>query len=537
MKKRIFRLLHAGLLVFFFSSAFAHEAHQKGHEHYKTWSIISTGEQVDATFLMYKNAQIYLEKTDHTVVHFPLSAFSEADRAMLQLKIDQIEKLNSETPTLHLAAADDQKGLPWHYFFMLLLTLVSTIVLIKKRSFRFISAFVLIISLTGLYSFRSGLAATIAGTDPAFLDMAFAPFKPFVHTFWDENYFYVESKGIADHEMMTGIRSWQQQVPIPQCYIGNNAWSIPLNPVLADVPVPVSPQHFLRGAVAVAANGIPIFNPYTNTGVDALVDGQLDDFGGHSGRADDYHYHIAPLHLDTITSAVLPIAFALDGFAIYGPLEPDGSVMKPLDTNHGHFGQDGVYHYHGTKEAPYMIGKMVGKVTEDNTLQIVPQASAKPVRPSLTPLNGATITDCTPNSTGNGYDLTYTRNGQTYMVNYFWTNNGKYTYNFIGPNGTTTSVYNGFAQCSVPTSIEEEATYSSFRIFPNPTDQTLQLDPGMYKDKAGVTKISIFDDSGKLRFQSNEFIENIDVNGLSPGLYIVHIQGEGFSVSKKVIIY
>lgn len=38
------------------------------------------------------------------------------------------------------------------------------------------------------------------------------------------------------------------------------------------------PQHFTRGAIAVAVNGVPIFNPYTNTGVDAFLDGQLDNW-------------------------------------------------------------------------------------------------------------------------------------------------------------------------------------------------------------------------------------------------------------------
>jgi hypothetical protein len=153
--------------------------------------------------------------------------------------------------------------------------------------------------------------------------------------------------------------------------------------VIAATPVPVNPQHFIRGALALAVNGIPIFNPFTNTGVDALVDGQLDNFGGHSGRADDYHYHIAPLSLYSQTSPTMPIAFGLDGFPIYGSKEPDGSDMKALDANHGHYGSNGVYHYHGTTAYPYMIGSMVGKVTEDATMQIIPQATATPVRPSL----------------------------------------------------------------------------------------------------------------------------------------------------------
>ncbi len=85
-----------------------------------------------------------------------------------------------------------------------------------------------------------------------------------------------------------------------------------------------------------------------------------------------------------------------------------------------------------------MIGNMVGQVTEDATLQIIPQAKAKPVRPSLTPLNGAVITNFQPNASGNGYILSYTKDGQTFKVDYSWTPTGVYTYHFISPTGTVT---------------------------------------------------------------------------------------------------
>ena len=61
--------------------------------------------------------------------------------------------------------------------------------------------------------------------------------------------------------------------------------------------------------------------------------------------------------------------------------------MTTLDANHGHY-LSGVYHYHGTAAAPYMIGNMVGQVTEDANLQIIPQAQAKPIRTAGTPLSG-----------------------------------------------------------------------------------------------------------------------------------------------------
>ena len=77
--------------------------------------------------------------------------------------------------------------------------------------------------------------------------------------------------------------------------------------------------NFFRGAIALAVNGVPIFNPIKNNGVtDTLIAGELDKWGGHCGRADDYHYHVAPVHLEKLTGKGKPLAFALDGYPIYG---------------------------------------------------------------------------------------------------------------------------------------------------------------------------------------------------------------------------
>ena len=44
---------------------------------------------------------------------------------------------------------------------------------------------------------------------------AFEPFKDKLKFRADDKYFYVESDGLPSHPMMKGIRSWQQQVPLP----------------------------------------------------------------------------------------------------------------------------------------------------------------------------------------------------------------------------------------------------------------------------------------------------------------------------------
>jgi hypothetical protein len=334
--------------------------------------------------------------------------------------------------------------------------------------------------------------------------------------------------------MMTGISNWQQQVPLPQCYKGTNAWSIPLNPTIAATPVPVNSIHFIRGALALAVNGIPIFNPYTNTGVDAFLDGQLDKWGGHCGRADDYHYHTAPLHLYDKQSKTLPIAYALDGFAVYGTLEPDGKAMTTLDANHGHY-YNGVYHYHGTASAPYMVGNMVGKVTEDATYQIVPQATAKSPRPATDPLKNAIITAFETNATNTGYNLTYTIGTATYKVNYSWNTNGVYTFNFVNPTGTTLSNYNSTAPCKLSTATNEVES-TEFMVYPNPASESIRISLQQKIKSSDIKNVAIFNVSGQMVFSAGSFQENIRTGHFTAGLYFVHLKTDRQVLVKKLVI-
>jgi hypothetical protein len=271
---------------------------------------------------------------------------------------------------------------------------------------------------------------SIPRTSTSFIDSAFTPYKPSLSTSWDSTYFHVNAGGIPQHNMMIGITNWQQQVPIPQIYTGSNSWSIPLQPVYADTPLSTR-TNLMRGAVAIAVNGIPIFNALNNRGEDAYLIGELDQWGGHCGKGDDYHYHAAPLHLSG-TSGLMPIAFGLDGFPIYGDSEPDGTAMQSLDSCHGHIYKNGVYHYHGTNTYPYVIGSMRGKVRLDPAStapenQILPQAFADPVRPALTPLRGAVITAFTAPS-ANHYLLTYKIGTKYGYVEYSWNAANLFTY-------------------------------------------------------------------------------------------------------------
>ena len=464
-------LLKIILIPIFLLCSIVSFAHPGGHYHngdvLNNWHL-KNGNTVTGNFSMGKNDFILLEQKEGVMLKVLLLDLTEQDQQMANSKIKKYESLNNEFLSTINAAAHGQKI--WNYFYVLLSLLFGFITLFTfskmlsffqksnltvNKTLAVCACFALMIistyackkstdNVVATISTNTATTTIIPATTTSFIDSAFTPFKPAISTSWDAVYFHVASNGVPSHNKMVGITNWQQQVPIPQFYTGTNSWSIPLQPVYAATPLSTK-TNFMKGAVAIAANGIPIFNALNNRGEDSYLIGELDNWGGHCGKADDYHYHAAPLHLGT-TSGLLPIAFALDGFAVFGAKEPDGTAMQPLDTCHGHIYNNGVYHYHGTGNYPYVIGAMKGKVTTDPLTpapenQILPQAFASALRPPLTPLQGAAITAYA--ATGiNAYKLTYTKTGGTAFINYSWDANNKYTFIFTDVNGsTTTSIY------------------------------------------------------------------------------------------------
>jgi hypothetical protein len=544
------------LLCVFAHFAFSHTINYDkiGLRH---WSIQKEHKCIEGTFMMLKNGTVFIEEANNTISKFPLSYLSKEDQAFVLKKEVWVKNLNTISPQKQAGIQSIFDYKFWIILFSLLVFGYYIYSLSDKKKLNYLYPVLFLGILISLYSFTKKALST---TDPLFLKSAFNQFSSTVSTTYDANYFYVNSKGIPNHTMMVGIsdHGWQQQIPIPQCYIGTNAWSIPLNPVIAGIPVPVSDAHFLKGAIAIAANGVAIFNYHTNTGVDSFIDGQLDKYGGHCGRADDYHYHIAPMHLITLgqASATLPIAFGLDGYAVYGSLEPDGSSMATLDANHGHYGTNGVYHYHGTETAPYMIGNMVGVVTEDADKQIIPQASAKSVRgpgEGQNPLKGALITGCIPNATNNGYNLSFSYNGIPGSATNFSWNGTAYTFNYVNypttisingvlttpPNpGTLVSNRTGFAQCTVPnlTLPEFALNDKNISIYPNPATDVLNVKVNNGVSENDVQSISIYGIKGELISKTLHYKENIDIKNLSKGTYLVKIQFPNYLVTKKVLV-
>lgn len=212
----------------------------------------------------------------------------------------------------------------------------------------------------------------------------------------DASYAYVGGNGLALHTMMDGITATNLQVPTAQNFFGSNAWKIPLQPKLATTTTTA-----VDGPIGVAVNGVPIFNPCKQGGCqngDTKVLGELDVCNGHAGRADDYHYHAAPTCLMATKAASYwnthPVGWALDGFAIYGYNDPDGSPAVRDGVCGGNTGPvsngPAGYSYHVTDASPYVLSCFRGTPSPDLAGQ---GAKYSPMRkPPVTPFAVSAMT-------------------------------------------------------------------------------------------------------------------------------------------------
>lgn len=359
----------------------------------RTFGLASGDRVARGSLVMVRGGQVRIQAESGPAVDVPLESLSELDQLWISRRVTEVHDLNS-SPQLALANPSPVAGKPTGD---------------EKR-------------------------------DAPVIARHFSPFENSVGLRWDEKFLYVESNGIPDHPLMVGIRSWQQQVPLPQGYRGRNAWMIPLNPVPAKEPQSTR-NDFLRGAIALAVNGVPIFNPLNNRGEDAFLAGELDEYGGHCGRADDYHYHLAPVHLEKLVGRGNPIAYALDGYPIYGYQQPADPDFAPLDKLNGHRGPEGDYHYHATKTYPYLNGGFYGQVTKREGL-VDPQPRAEPVREALPPLKGARVTRF-EKLNDNHSRLTYEIPGRPGTVEYELANEGRVVFTYRDVRGQVTTEVSG----------------------------------------------------------------------------------------------
>ena len=170
----------------------------------------------------------------------------------------------------------------------------------------------------------------------------------------DNKYIKFDSSGLpaSSHPMMEGIEATNQQFPTVHDY----QFKITRNPIKNLKKVKTD-----AGPIGVAVNGVPIFDPSTQGKVNkttgkrphTLLIGELDKCGGHAGRGDDYHYHVAPVCLieqlgqDFIEVKKKPIGFAIDGYPIHalGWFDPKNDIEDQLDECRGYTDSNGSYFY------------------------------------------------------------------------------------------------------------------------------------------------------------------------------------------------
>lgn len=427
------------IIIFFLIINGNLSAHEAGHNSpLKSWHLSTGNTIINADFIKYENDEVWLIDSNHTVKIFQISDFTEGDQKYIKTKSEYIHTLNGDTSIK--AASPLLSSFNWALIaFGSFLLCFSAFKLMRQKKVVYLThgAFglvvLLIVSCKNTSTAKTN-AVEVPKNNVPMMQSFFEKFEG-VTTHSDDNYLYVSSNGLPDHDMMVGITNWQQQVPIKQNYTGSNSWAIPTHPKMADNPLSTK-TNLLKGAIAVAVNGIPIFNPLNNRGEDANAIGELDHWGGHCGRADDYHYHLPPLHLQDQVGAGNPVAYAVDGFPVYG------ETTDTLDAYLGKTNADGSYQYHTIKAYPYFIAGMRGEVVLDPKTkapenQVYPQPRTQELRPALRPLRGAEIIDF-KSLDRNSYVLTYRLESKEYMINYHWDLEDNYSYQFTNPDGTTT---------------------------------------------------------------------------------------------------
>ncbi len=211
---------------------------------------------------------------------------------------------------------------------------------------------------------------------------AFSPYLAQVNASCDDAYLYIDTPtGLPDLSEdnihlrpMVDISAWILRVPIPYHY----EWKIPRQPQwLHDHPTGYE-EASPKGPIAVAVDGVPIFHyerrPDVSTDPsvydprsDTVLQGELDQCGGHAGQGDDYHYHYAPVCLLAKHDVSQPIAFGLDGIPVYfgtGGTDYYGSgLFNEINNLPAHelddcnaLAQGEAYVYYTTATPPYVIG-------------------------------------------------------------------------------------------------------------------------------------------------------------------------------------
>jgi hypothetical protein len=189
----------------------------------------------------------------------------------------------------------------------------------------------------------------------------------------DGTYITIKTNGLPDHKSAYYPTTNPLYEAFSGTTFGGNTFSQNPNTIVEQTltfKIPVNPAEASThaatpgGPIGVAINGVPLFDQYAAMG--SPLDNEMvsfDQWWGHPQQQGQYHYHVEPKYLTTVTGTDSSlIGFLLDGFPVYGPVEDGDTVTNAmLDVYHGHFHvtadyPNGIYHYHITSELPYING-------------------------------------------------------------------------------------------------------------------------------------------------------------------------------------
>ena len=238
----------------------------------------------------------------------------------------------------------------------------------------------------------------------------------------DKNYAYIISNTIPNHNTMNGIKSTNEQIPVPAL---NYFSPIKLNPKKGHKLLSID------ASLGIAINGVPIYD-YSAQGEinlhhydpqkDTYILGQLDKCGGHAGRGDDYHYHIKPscmIENMKIKSSDTILGWGYDGYPLFNDLNIDGTKIEEgeLDICNGKPDLIYGYRYHTSEGQPYIFKCLIGEV-DTKILPRIPPLEGQKIRNNLKPprnnINNL-IYSINPDGT---HLMSYVYEGENYFSSY-----------------------------------------------------------------------------------------------------------------------
>lgn len=348
-----------------------------------------------------------------------------------------------------------------------------------------------------------------------------AGFKQSVTVVCDENYAYVASSTYPAHEVMTGITGTNEQIPVPA--LGYAA------------PVKLKPKKAaelttIDAAVGVAVNGVPIYD-YSSQGEldvhnydskhDTLALGQLDICGGHSGRGDDYHYHVSPTcMINTManqTSEAI-IGWAYDGYPLYGNKNPDGSNIADgeLDVCNGQADETFGYRYQTSDTPPYIIQCLVGEVDTSQLPRVSPlSGDTQKIRAELRPPKGGVENLKHTASEDGSRTMTYSYQGKEYFTTYSLSTKIKNCYDF-----KQKTISNG-----------DKVETGTFCRGPQPSEQTKNTD--VKPKPAAAAKLELSVAEGK--YKPNSGTHNLRLEAWADNWFAAYI-GDDLLIEDSVSI-